>query len=62
MTNIFSNNRTAVVPMSVFERYLTEWVVLCIVIGIAFGHLLPGLFQAIGGMEVAKVNLPVVGS
>ena len=46
-------------PMSVFERYLTVWVFLCIVVGIAFGQLLPGVFQAIGGLEVAQVNLPV---
>jgi ACR3 family arsenite transporter len=46
-------------PMSVFERYLTVWVFLCIVVGIALGQMLPGPFQAIGRMEVAKVNLPV---
>ena len=46
-------------PMSVFERYLTVWVFLCIVVGIAFGQFLPGVFQAIGGLEVAQVNLPV---
>jgi len=46
-------------PMSVFERYLTVWVFLCIVAGIALGQLLPGPFQAIGRMEVAQVNLPV---
>ncbi len=45
--------------MSVFERYLTLWVFLCILTGIALGQLLPGLFQAIGAMEVAQVNLPV---
>ncbi|HYD75158.1 ACR3 family arsenite efflux transporter [Ramlibacter sp.] len=45
--------------MSVFERYLTVWVLLCIVAGIAVGQLLPGAFQAIGRMEVAQVNLPV---
>jgi ACR3 family arsenite transporter len=45
--------------MSVFERYLTVWVFLCIVVGIALGQLLPGPFQAVGRMEVAKVNLPV---
>ncbi|WP_165189453.1 ACR3 family arsenite efflux transporter [Paraburkholderia dioscoreae] len=42
-----------------FERYLTVWVVLCIVGGILAGQLLPQLFQAIGRMEVAHVNLPV---
>src|SRR5574343_312859 len=46
-------------PMSVFERYLTVWVFLCIVVGIALGQLLPGPVQAIGKMEIAKVNLPV---
>ena len=45
--------------MSRFERYLTVWVALCIVAGIAIGHFFPGPFQAIGGLEVAKVNLPV---
>ena len=46
-------------PMSVFERYLTVWVLLCIVVGIALGQLLPSVFQAVGRMEIAKVNLPV---
>jgi ACR3 family arsenite transporter len=45
--------------MSVFERYLSVWVFLCIVAGIALGQWLPDLFQAIGRMEVAQVNLPV---
>ncbi len=45
--------------MGVFERYLTVWVALCIVAGVALGHWLPGPVQAIGRMEVAQVNLPV---
>jgi ACR3 family arsenite transporter len=45
--------------MSTFERYLTLWVALCIVAGIAFGHIMPGVFHAIAAAEVAKVNLPV---
>lgn len=45
--------------MSVFERYLTVWVFLCIVAGIALGQVAPGPVQAIGGMEIAQVNLPV---
>ena len=45
--------------MSTFERYLTVWVALCIVAGIALGHVMPGAFQAIGNVEIAKVNLPV---
>lgn len=46
-------------PMSLFERYLTLWVALCIVAGIALGQGLPGVFQSIGRMELARVNLPV---
>lgn len=45
--------------MSGFERYLTVWVLLCIVVGIALGQFAPSVFQAIGRMEVAQVNLPV---
>ena len=45
--------------MSVFERYLTLWVFVCIVIGVALGQGLPGAFQAIGRMELAQVNIPV---
>ncbi len=45
--------------MSTFERYLTVWVALCIVVGIALGHFLPTVFQVIGSAEIAKVNLPV---
>lgn len=46
-------------PMSVFERYLTVWVFLCIIAGIIAGQVAPGLFQTVGRMEVARVNLPV---
>jgi ACR3 family arsenite transporter len=45
--------------MNLFERWLTLWVALCIVAGIVLGQWLPGPVQAIGAMEVAKVNLPV---
>jgi len=45
--------------MSTFERYLTLWVALCIVVGIALGHFLPGVFQMIGAAEIASGNLPV---
>ena len=51
--------RAAGAGMGLFERYLTLWVALCIAAGIGLGHVFPGPFQAIGGMEVAKVNLPV---
>ena len=45
--------------MGFFERWLTLWVFLCIVAGVVLGQGMPSLFQALGRMEVARVNLPV---
>jgi ACR3 family arsenite transporter len=45
--------------MNVFERYLSLWVFLCIITGVALGQFMPGVFQFIGHLEVAQVNLPV---
>ena len=46
-------------PMTFFERYLSLWVFLCIVVGILLGQWLPSVFQMIGRWEIARVNLPV---
>lgn len=51
--------QTPMSSMRVFERYLTVWVLLCIVAGIALGQFAPAAFQVIGHMAVAQVNLPV---
>jgi len=53
------NQETTVAPMGVFERYLTIWVFLCILVGIALGQMSPDLFQAVARLEIAQVNLPV---
>ena len=45
--------------MGVFERYLSLWVALCIIVGTALGHQFPDAFAHLASMEVAKVNLPV---
>lgn len=45
--------------MSIFERYLSVWVVLCIVAGIALGKTMPEVAQFVGSLEVAHVNIPV---
>src|SRR5689334_21138708 len=45
--------------LGTFERYLTLWVALCILAGIVLGQLIPTLFQALGRMTVAEVNIPV---
>ena len=45
--------------MGTFERFLTVWVALCIVAGIALGAAMPGFFHALGNMKIAEVNIPV---
>jgi len=45
--------------MSVFERFLSIWVALCIVTGVVAGRVFPSFFQTISGLEIAHVNLPV---
>ena len=47
--------------MGTFERYLTLWVGLCIVVGVVLGRAVPGVFHLIGSATVAEVNLPVAG-
>ncbi len=45
--------------LGIFERYLTIWVALCIVAGVALGQVFPAATQAVGALEIARVNLPV---
>lgn len=45
--------------MNLFERFLTLWVFLCIVVGVALGQFAPSVFQALGRFEIAQVNIPV---
>ena len=45
--------------MGTFERYLTIWVALCIIVGIVLGQTVPGVFHTLGAATVAQVNLPV---
>lgn len=55
-------SNTATPPaMNLFARYLTLWVVLCIVAGIGLGHGFPAAFQALANVEVQRINLPVAG-
>ncbi len=51
--------KTAGAEMGFFEHYLTLWVFMCILAGIALGHFFNGAFQVVGTLEVAQVNLPV---
>jgi ACR3 family arsenite transporter len=45
--------------MNLFERYLTVWVGLCIIVDVLLGQFLPNVFHAIASIEIAKVNIPV---
>jgi len=47
--------------MSLFERWLSLWVALCIIVGITLGHVLAGAFAAVASAEIARVNLVVAG-
>ncbi|MFM0337985.1 ACR3 family arsenite efflux transporter [Paraburkholderia fungorum] len=55
--NVTAASRPAAIGF--FERYLTVWVALCIVGGIVLGQWLPTVFESMGRMEVAHVNIPV---
>jgi ACR3 family arsenite transporter len=59
MDKIMNQNKSLTQSMSVFERYLSLWVALCIVVGVLLGQVMPSVFERLGAMEVAKVNLPV---
>ena len=54
-----TSKHAAGAQMGRFERWLTLWVFLCILAGIGLGHWFPAPFQAVGGLELARVNLPV---
>ncbi len=54
-----TGKRAGRAKLGFFERYLTLWVFLCIIAGIALGHWFPAPFQVLGRAEVAEVNLPV---
>jgi len=43
--------------MGIFERYLTVWVGLAIVLGVVLGSVMPGVFEVIAGWEIAHVNI-----
>lgn len=55
----YTGKQAAAATMSVFERYLSVWVLVCIVVGIVAGQAAPGVFHAVGDIDVAQVNLPV---
>jgi ACR3 family arsenite transporter len=45
--------------MGIFERFLSLWVGLAIVAGVALGALFPGAAAAIEALQVARINLPI---
>src|SRR5207248_5794099 len=60
MTSVAEISRRRAAPaLGTFERYLTLWVALCIIVGIVLGRLLPAPFHGLGRMTAAEVNIPV---
>ena len=56
---MLASQQTDLQTMGIFARYLTFWVFLSIIVGIGLGSLSPSSFQAIGGLEIAQINMPV---
>ena len=57
-----SNPASSPKRLAFFERYLTVWVLVCMVLGVAFGKLLPGLTTALSKLEFgqgSQVNVPI---
>lgn len=48
------------VPMNLFSKYLTLWVILCIIIGVLFGTLLPDFTTYLSSLEIAHINIVIV--
>lgn len=59
MSEVAAESPGKAATMGTFERYLTVWVALCIVVGIVLGQAMPSVFHALGAATVAAVNLPV---
>lgn len=45
--------------LSIFQRYLTLWVLLCILAGIVLGRLFPGVAVALDAMSISQVSIPI---
>ena len=52
-------NHNPAADMSLFERYLSLWVSLCIITGIGLGQWAPSVSQSLAKLEIAQINLPV---
>ncbi len=59
MSEVFAVASGKARSMGTFERYLTLWVLLCIIVGVGLGQAAPGVFHALGTATVAQINLPV---
>ena len=57
--NATTTSAPTTASMGVFERYLTGWVAICIVVGVVLGQVLPAAAEAVGRIQIARVNLPV---
>ena len=42
-----------------FQKYLTIWVFICIVVGVIIGKLLPAIPNALGNLEISGISIPI---
>jgi arsenite transporter len=59
MSNTIKKNSKELKKIGFFDKYLTIWVALCIIGGIAIGHLAGDSIKIISSLEIASVNIPV---
>ncbi len=59
MSDMQSNDQASADAIGFFERWLSLWVAICIIAGIALGNYASGLFSLLAGLEYASVNLVV---
>lgn len=45
--------------LGIWEKYLTLWIFLCIIVGIGLGRLFPGFSVTLSKLEVANVSIPI---
>ncbi len=61
MKKIETQNSNVSAAMGFFERYLTLWVILCMIGGVLLGKFLPVVPELLGKLEYANISLPIVG-
>lgn len=59
MKNPYAKEDSCGDGISFFQRYLTLWVFLCMVLGVLAGHFVPEIPEALGKMQLAGISVPI---